>query len=114
MLHLLYITQELNKRREEDKQRAKEVAEAEIEHLKATGKVGPKKCVTKSINQRTKNQPKSPREKRSPRGMKSPRAVTSPRDGQPQVPDHVPELQVSRRLMGILYTYFLKHYVTVQ
>lgn len=64
----------MNRRREEDKRKAKEESEAEIAELKAAGKVGSKNVVTKSISQRTKKQSKSgnvasPRQKpKSPRG----------------------------------------------
>lgn len=71
------------------------MAEAEIEHLKATGKVGPKKFVTKSLSQRTKKQPNSPREKKSPRDNKSTQQAASPRTKRQASPEEqMPELQV--------------------
>ena len=66
----------MNKRREEEKRKAKEEAEAEIAELKAAGKVGPKKFVTKSISQRTKKESNSAKI-RSPRQQAlSPRNAT--------------------------------------
>jgi len=66
----------LNRRRAEDKQRAKEEAALVVAELESSGKVGgtsKKKYVTKSVAQRTKKQTNSPK-------MNSPRqAVASPR-----------------------------------
>ena len=87
----------MNRRREEDKQRAKEVAEAEIEKLKAEGKVGPKKFVTKSVSERTKRQQNSARSsKKSPRDrLTSPREDNSRLSEQLEHSKHIPELHVS-------------------